>query len=89
MSKIPTFADDRDEAAFWDVHDSTDYLEDTEPVEMSFVDARPPKAQISLRIETETVERLKQLARRKGVGYQTLIRMWVTERLQVEMPRRR
>lgn len=89
MTRLHDFADDRDEAAFWDANDSTDYLDATEPIEMSFQDARPPKSQISLRIETETVQRLKQVARRKGIGYQTLIRMWVTERLQSEMPPRR
>jgi predicted DNA binding CopG/RHH family protein len=89
MSKIPKCADDREEAAFWDTHDSTETLNDTQPVDVTFIDARPPKAQISLRIDTEAVRQLKLVARRKGVGYQTLIRMWVMERLQAEMPQPR
>ena len=89
MSKIPKFADDREEAAFWDTHDSADYLNETEPVDVEFIDARPSKTQISLRIDAETVDRLRVVARRKGVGYQTLIRMWVIERLQAEVPQSR
>jgi len=84
MSKIPKFADDQEEARFWESHDSTEYLEETEPVDVQFVDARPPKTQISLRIDAETVQRLKIVAKEKGVGYQTLMRMWVMERLQTE-----
>jgi predicted DNA binding CopG/RHH family protein len=89
VCKIPRFADDQEEAGFWDTHDSTDYLDETEPVDVEFVDARPPKTQISLRIDAETVHRLKVVARRKGVGYQALIRMWVMERLQAEAPQSR
>jgi predicted DNA binding CopG/RHH family protein len=37
-----------------------------------------------LRVDRETIERLKLLARRRGIGYQTLIRMWVMERLRQE-----
>jgi predicted DNA binding CopG/RHH family protein len=86
MSKIPRLADDREEAPFWDTHDSTETLNDTQPVEVNFIDARPPQVQISLRIDAEAVRQLKTVARCKGVGYQTLIRMWVMERLQAEMP---
>jgi predicted DNA binding CopG/RHH family protein len=84
MAKLPKFANEQEESEFWDTHDSTDYLDDTEEVEVRFVDARPAKTQISLRLEPETIIRLKELARRKGIGYQTLIRMWVMERLQQE-----
>ncbi|HEY77070.1 MAG TPA: hypothetical protein G4O00_13010 [Thermoflexia bacterium] len=84
MGRLPKFKDDREEAEFWDTHDSTEFLEDTEPVEVTFVDARPPKKQISLRLDPDVIERLKAIAARKGIGYQTLIRMWVMERLAQE-----
>ena len=84
MGKIPQFASEQEEAEFWAVHDSTLYLEDTEAVEVSFEDARPRKTEISLRLDAESVAELQAVARRKGVGYQTLIRMWVMERLAQE-----
>ena len=62
----------------------TKYLEDTEPVEVTFVDARVPKKLISVRFDNETIESLKAVARKKGIGYQTLIRLWVNERLDQE-----
>ncbi len=82
--RIPTFKSDQEEAEFWDTHDSTDYLGDTEPAESTFEDARPQKRSISLRIDGDAIDALKDIAGRKGIGYQTLIRMWVMERLEKE-----
>jgi predicted DNA binding CopG/RHH family protein len=84
MSKLPRFVSEQEEAEFWASHDSTEYLNDTEPVSVTFVDARPPKKQISLRLDTDAIEELKAVAQRKGIGYQTLIRIWVMERLAQE-----
>ena len=84
MAKIPEFASLEEESEFWDTHDFTDYLDDTTEVDVTIIDARPRKAQISLRLDPQTITRLKTVAARRGVGYQTLIRMWVMERLNQE-----
>jgi predicted DNA binding CopG/RHH family protein len=84
MAKIPQFATLQEESDFWDTHDSTDYLDETTEIDVTFVDARPRKTQISLRLDPDTITRLKAVARQRGVGYQTLIRMWVLERLRQE-----
>jgi predicted DNA binding CopG/RHH family protein len=83
--KIPQFASEQEEAEFWATHDATEFLDETRPVDVSFVDDRPPKKQISLRLDPEVIEQLKTVAARKGIGYQTLIRMWVMERLGQEV----
>ncbi len=82
VKSLPTFANAQAEAEFWDTHDSTGYLAATEAVDVTFVDARPTKQQISLRLEPAVIEQLKQIAHSKGIGYQTMIRMWVMERLE-------
>lgn len=84
MAKIPQFASEQEESNFWDTHSFTDYLDDTTEVNVTFIDARPRKEQISLRLDRETITRLKTVARQRGIGYQTLIRMWVMERLNQE-----
>ena len=84
IKKIPQFKNDQEEAEFWDTHDSTDFLDDTEPVDEVFVDNRPLKKQISLRLDEYAIQQLKVVAEGKGLGYQTMIRMWVMERLQEE-----
>lgn len=63
------------------MHDSTEFLDETESVAVTFVDARPTNQQISLSLAPAVIERLQQIAHRKGIGYQTLIRLWVMERL--------
>jgi predicted DNA binding CopG/RHH family protein len=83
---LPEFVDEQAEAAFWDEHDSTALLDASEEVDVAFVDARPTKKQISLRLDPTTINQLKQVAGTKGIGYQTLIRMWVMERLAQESP---
>jgi predicted DNA binding CopG/RHH family protein len=84
MSKIPQFENEQEEADFWAVHDATEFLDETEPERVAFVDARPRKKQISLRLDPDTIDRLKTISDQKGIGYQTLIRVWVMERLAQE-----
>lgn len=83
--KIPQFKTEQEEAEFWDSHNSIDFLDETESVEVTFVDARPAMKQISLRLDPSVIDQLKSLAVGKGIGYQTMIRMWVMERLGQEI----
>jgi predicted DNA binding CopG/RHH family protein len=84
MSKLPHFASEQEEAEFWATHDSTEYLDETEPVDVTFVDARPSEKQISLHLDAYLIDELKAVAQSKDISYQTLIRMWVIERLAQE-----
>lgn len=84
MSKLPRFVSEQEEAEFWATHDSTEYLDDTEPVDVMFVDARPSEKQIPLHLDAYLIDEVKAVAQSKDVGYQTLIRMWVMERLAQE-----
>ena len=84
MTKIPKLTGEAEEAEFWGTHDSVHYLDDTQPAEVTFMDARPRKQPISLRIDPDAIDQLKDIASRKGMGYQTLMRMWVMERLEQE-----
>jgi predicted DNA binding CopG/RHH family protein len=83
--KLPILNTEQEESDFWDTHDSTDYFDDTEEVDVTFIDVRPRMEQISLRLPSSAIASLKFLANRKGIGYQTLIRMWVMERLEQEI----
>ena len=85
MSKIPRFHTEAEAARFWDTHDSTLFLSEFKPVKITF--PKPsPKVLVSLRLPKGEVVILRQLAARKGLGYGSLIRMWVTERLIEELP---
>ncbi len=84
-SKLPQFKTEQEESDFWDTHDSTVFLEQFEAVEdAGFVDARPRLKQISLRLDPAVINHLKRVASTKGIGYQTMVRMWIMERLTQE-----
>ena len=83
-SRIPTFRSEAEEARFWDTHDTTEFLDEFKPAKLTF--ARPkPKVLVSVRIAKSEVALLRRLAARKGLGYGSLIRMWLTERLLDEV----
>ena len=78
--KIPKMKSDEQIAAFWDTHDFVDYIEDTESAE-DVVFEKQTKETISIRLERRQVKELKRIARRVGLGYTSLVRSWVTEKL--------
>ncbi len=81
--QIPEFKTDEDLAEFWDTHDFADYVHDTEPVEgVEFAKLR--LKQVCLRLSPFQVQHLKRIAATKGIGYQTMLRMWITERQRQE-----
>ncbi|MDQ2807132.1 MAG: BrnA antitoxin family protein [Chloroflexota bacterium] len=84
MSKIPQFNSVMEESDFWDTHEVTDFLDELTEVDVIFVDARRKKIPVSMRLEQAMVTQLKTIARRQGIGYQTLIRMWLLERLAAQ-----
>ncbi len=84
MAKIPEFSSEQEESEFWDTHSATEFWDETTPVDVQFRDVRPRKTLISLRLDEATIARLKAIAHGRGIGYQTLIRMWLLERLAAE-----
>ena len=84
---IPDFSNDEEAAEFWDTHDFAEYVDDTEPAPDVQFRLQNLK-QISLRLSPGQIMTLKVIAARKGIGYQTMLRMWITERLQQERPAR-
>jgi predicted DNA binding CopG/RHH family protein len=94
--EVPSFASEKEEQAWWDEHDISEELLDTfEPrSEMDHLPpprektiTRPRKGPISVRMEADLVKRLKVLAGIKGIGYQTLLRQFVADRVYEEEKR--
>ena len=82
MAKIPHFKSEKEEVAFWDKHSATEFLNELKEVKLKF--PKPRKRPISLWMEEGRIEALKHLAAAKGIGYLTLVRMWVVEKLNAE-----
>ena len=82
--KKPTLRDDIEAARFWESREPLDYLSETERVKTP----RAPKTQaISLRLDPTILGLARRMARRKGIGYQTLIKIWITEAVGREVER--
>ena len=81
-AKIPKFKSLEEERRFWDSHSITEFMDELKPVKVEFV--RPKKKLISLRLDTPQIASLKKIASSRGLGYLSLIRSWITERLSKE-----
>lgn len=78
--KIPDFNTDKEIADFWDSRDFADYVEATEPVS-DVVFEKPEKSVVAVRMDKNHVNELKSLGKKLGLGYTSIIRSWVIERL--------
>jgi predicted DNA binding CopG/RHH family protein len=87
-SRIPEFASIKEEAAFWDTHSTADYADEFKPVRVRF--AKRLSTGVTIRLDPETLQKLRAIAQEQGIGPTTLIRMWVLERLKQQevSPRR-
>lgn len=84
-AKLPDFKKmtDKEIAKFWEEHDASEFWPEMKEEKEVFKDKRPKKT-ISMRFDIDTLNMLRKIADAKGLGYQTLIRMWVKERLKKE-----
>jgi predicted DNA binding CopG/RHH family protein len=89
--ELPEFKSEAEEAEFWDTHNSLDYLESDEPVEIELdpelaakIRERAQTKRVTLRLRVSQIEAAKEIARKKDIPYQTMIRSWVAEAIQRE-----
>jgi len=86
--KIPKFNTEEEEVNFWDNHSLDEFNEDlTLAEDVKFAKSR--KKLVSLRLDSQQIEILKKIAAGKGIGYLTLVRMWITEKLKEEITSKR
>ena len=79
--KTPKFKNIKEERKFWDAHESTDYLDDFEDTK-DVVFVRPKKQVISLRLEPQIINKLKELADKEGLPPTTYARMLIIQAIR-------
>lgn len=79
-SRIPTFRNYEEEAEFWDTHDTSDFEEEFKPVRARF--SRNLSEGITVRLDPQTLSKLREEAHAQGVGPTTLVRMWIMEHMR-------
>lgn len=83
--KIPKFDNEAEERLFWQNHDSSEYIDWSEAKEAIFSKLKPSTRTISIRLPESMIEELKLLANRRDVPYQSLLKIFLSERIDSEL----
>jgi hypothetical protein len=82
MSKIPGFKNVEEEAKFWDTHDTEEFADEFEPVEVKFAYPLKHKWMLTVELDEESFNQVKKLAEGEGKEPGVLIRTWVLEHIK-------
>lgn len=83
--KIPEFKNENSERQFWSKRDSTDFIDWKKGKRIIAGRLKPSVKTISIRLPEMMVEELKLLANKRDVPYQSLLKMFLSERIQAEL----
>lgn len=79
ISSIPEFKNREEEATFWETHSFSEFSDELKPVEARF--AKNLSEGITIRFDKSTLNQIRTIAHKKGLGPTTLARMWILENL--------
>ena len=84
--KLPNFKTEQEEREFWDTHSSEEYVNwnKIEVINAPFPKLKPSTKMISIRLPETMIEELKSLANKNDVPYQSLIKIYLAERIVQE-----
>ena len=85
MKRIPKFRNEDEEREFWASHDSTDYINWSEAKEIIMPNLKPSLKTISIRLPEIMIEELKLIANKRDVPYQSLMKIFLAEKLEQEL----
>ena len=83
MKKIPVFKTEKEEIKFWETHSIADYWDELEEGKDIF--KRPKLTPITLKLDPLVLEKIKMLARKRGISYNAYIRYLVAKSVEKEM----
>jgi predicted DNA binding CopG/RHH family protein len=75
------FATEAQERAYWESHDSTDHVDWSKAQKVSLPNLKPTTKTISLRLPQHLLDSIKVAANARDVPYQSLIKVWLQEKL--------
>ena len=89
LKSPPRFETEATEKAFWETHDSTDYVDWSKAERARFPNLKFSTTAISLRLPQDLLDRIKIAANRRDVPYQSLIKVWLAENIAADERRRK
>jgi predicted DNA binding CopG/RHH family protein len=87
--KIPEFKSEAEEFEFWSKADSTQYIDWSKAKPAKFPNLKPTLRTVSVRLPVAMIEDLKVMANQRDVPYQSLMKMFLADRLELERRMRR
>ena len=78
---VPVLASEAEERRFCESHDSSDHVDWSWAERVRLPNLRPSTTSISLRMPASLLERIKTAAHKRDVPYQSLIKIWLAEKL--------
>lgn len=88
---IPEFKSEQEIAEFWDTHSVADYWDEFEPDEVELdpglaarIKERSKTKRVTLRLRVSQIEAAKEIAKKKDIPYQTLMRSWIAQGIEQE-----
>lgn len=88
LKAIPRFKNEDEERNFWSSHDSSDYVDWSKARKARFPNLKPSSRTISIRLPESLLHELKIIANKKDVPYQSLMKMFLSEKIGEELSRK-
>jgi len=83
--RIPAFTNEDEEREFWATHDSAEVLDWSKATRAVFPNLKPSTRSISLRLPESILVGLKMLANKRDVPYQSLLKVFLAEKIEEEL----
>jgi predicted DNA binding CopG/RHH family protein len=81
---VPKFRNEAEERVFWQTHDTADYFDLSQAKRVRFPNLKLSTTAISLRLPQGLLDRIKIAANKRDVPYQSLIKVWLAEKVDAE-----
>jgi len=85
IKRLPKFSSERAEREFWRRHDSTDYLDWSKARSVRLAQLKPSTRSISIRLPESLIEDIKVLANKRDIPYQSLLKLYVAQKVEEEL----
>jgi predicted DNA binding CopG/RHH family protein len=83
--RVPQFKSEEEERDFWQSHDSTEYVDWKKAERITLANLKPSAKTISLSLPESMLEELKLLANKRDVPYQSLVKVFLSDRIEQEL----
>jgi predicted DNA binding CopG/RHH family protein len=78
---VPRFRSEAAERRYWETHDSAEHDDWNRAQRVGFPNLKPTTTAISLRLPVGLLDQIKIAANKRDVPYQSLIKVWLSEKL--------